>query len=169
LSDRPPVDAGARRAALDDVLAQLARTMEQLETAVAAFAPDFAVEAFSAAWYSDDPQVRNEAMLVRSNMDDLHNLCMSLIALSVRVAQDAGTIPADRKTPAAEHLRAQGLYPADAESVMNELGDLRNSSQHEYWIVEPREVHAAVAGQRRHLPAFIAALAEWLERLPFRG
>jgi len=72
---RPPVAAQARRSALDDAFAQLARTMAQLETAVAAFPPDFDLSAFAAAWHSEIPEARNRAMLVRSNMDDLHNLC----------------------------------------------------------------------------------------------
>lgn len=90
--------AEARRAALDSALGQLARTVEQLETAVSAFPPDFDCSAFSAAWYSKLPEERNQAVLVRSNMDDLHNLCLGLIGLSVRVAQDLSAIPADRKT-----------------------------------------------------------------------
>lgn len=165
-SARPPVAVQARRNALDDALAQLARTMAQLETAVSAFPPDFDPSAFDAAWYSQDPQERNQAMLVRSNMDDLHNLCQTLIGLSVRVAQDLGAIPADRKTPAVDQLRAQGLYPKAAEQVMQEVIDLRNSSQHEYWFLVPGDVHAAVNRQRQHLPSFIAGVGAWVEGFP---
>jgi len=134
--------------------------------AVAGFPPDFDLEAFGQAWYSKAPGERNRAMLVRSNMDDLHNLCQGLIDRSVRVAQDLGAIPADRKTPAADQLRRQGLYPDDAQLVMQEVIDLRNASQHEYWILGPEEVHAAVNHQRRHLPPFIAAVGVWIEGLP---
>lgn len=176
---RPPVAAQARRSALDDALGQLARTMEQLEGAVSAFAADFKGEggaagqghsifdlpAFEAAWYSQVPAERNRAMLVRSNMDDLHNLCQTLIGLSVRVAQDLGAIPPDRKTPAADQLRGQGLYPKAAERVMQEVLELRNRSQHEYWILTPGDVHGAVNHQRQHLPAFIAGVGAWIEGL----
>jgi uncharacterized protein YutE (UPF0331/DUF86 family) len=48
---------------------------------------------------------------------------------------------------------------------MQEVIDLRNASQHEYWILEPETVHAAVQNQRQHLPAFIAAVGEWVEGL----
>lgn len=191
-SARPPVAARARRSALDDALGQLARTMEQLESAVSAFhsgfdpeggwskrgcAPEarvsglrlglsiFDPSAFEAAWYSEVPSARNRAMLVRSNMDDLHNLCQTLIGLGVRVAQDLGAIPADRKTPAADQLRAQGLYPKAAEQVMKEVVELRNRSQHEYWILAPGDVHSAVNHQRQHLPAFIAGVGAWIEGL----
>jgi uncharacterized protein YutE (UPF0331/DUF86 family) len=165
-SSRPPAAAQARRQALESALAQLARTMEQLETAVSAFPPDFDLSAFDAAWHSNVPEERNRAMLVRSNMDDLHNLCQSLIALSVRVAQDAGAIPADRKTPAADQLRAQRLYPKEAELLMQEVVDLRNTSQHEYWILAPSQVHTAVNHQRQHLPSFIAGVGVWIDDLP---
>jgi hypothetical protein len=160
---RPPIAAQARRSALDDAFGQLARTMAQLETAVAAFPPDFDLSAFDAAWHSEVPEARNRAMLVRSNMDDLHNLCQTLIGLSVRVAQDLGAIPADRKTPAAEQLRAQRLYPQVAEQVMLEVVELRNRSQHEYWILASGDVHAAVNHQRQHLPSFIAGVGAWIE------
>jgi uncharacterized protein YutE (UPF0331/DUF86 family) len=153
---------------MERALSQLARTMEQLETAVGAFPPDFDAGAFEVAWCSDVPEERNRAMLVRSNMDDLHNLCQSLIALGVRVAQDMGEIPADRKTPATDQLRARGLYPMEAELVMQEVLDLRNTSQHEYWILVPNEVHTAVQHQRQHLPAFLAGLGAWMEGIPTR-
>jgi uncharacterized protein YutE (UPF0331/DUF86 family) len=162
-SSRPPVADPARRVALEKALLQLARTMEQLETAVCAFPPDFDLPAFSAAWYSKVPTERNKAMLVRSNMDDLHNLCQGLIGLSVRVAQDLGAMPADRKTPAAEQLRQQGLYSTEVEQVMREVVDLRNASQHEYWTLTPDEVYVAVEHQRQILPAFIAEVGTWVE------
>ena len=165
-SSRPPAAVKARRHALESALAQLARTMEQMETAVSAFPPDFDLSEFDAAWYSNIPEERNRAMLVRSNMDDLHNLCQSLIALSVRVAQDAGAIPADRKTPAADQLRAQHLYPKEADLLMQEVIDLRNASQHEYWILAPSHVHTAVNHQRQHLPSFIAGVGVWIDDLP---
>jgi len=164
-SARPPVPSEARRKSVEQALLQLARTMEQLESAVSAFSPDFDLAAFTAAWHSKVPEERNQAMLVRSNMDDLHNLCQGLIDRSVRVAQDRGAIPADRKTPAADQLRRQGLYPRDAQLVMQEVADLRNSSQHEYWVLAPGEVHAAVNHQRQRLPALIAAIGSWVEGL----
>ncbi|MGO9761547.1 MAG: HepT-like ribonuclease domain-containing protein [Solirubrobacteraceae bacterium] len=89
-----------------------------------------------------------------------------LIDRSVRVAQDLGAIAADRKTPAAQQLRRLGLLPEDAQLVMQEVIDLRNTSQHAYWTLTPDEVHAAVNHQRQHLPAFIAALGTWVEDLP---
>jgi hypothetical protein len=48
---------------------------------------------------------------------------------------------------------------------MQEVSDLRNTSQHAYWILAPEEVHAAVTHQRSTLPPFIAALGEWVEGL----
>jgi uncharacterized protein YutE (UPF0331/DUF86 family) len=164
-STRARVTSEARRKAVEHTLAQLARTMEQLETAVASFPPDFDSASFGAAWYSKVPQERNRAMLVRSNMDDLHNLCQSLIDRSVRVAQDLGAIPADRKTPAADQLRRQGLYSRQTEQVMQEVAYLRNASQHEYWILTPDDVYVAVSHQRQHLPSFIAAVGAWAEGL----
>jgi uncharacterized protein YutE (UPF0331/DUF86 family) len=166
--NRPPVAARARRGALDEVLAQLARTMEQLESAIRVFPPQFNLAAFADAWRSGSPELRNRAMLVRSNMDDLHNLCNTLIALSVRVAQDSGAIPADRRTPVGDQLKAQRLYSKGAEEVMREVADLRNSSQHEYWVLEPEQVHAAVNRQRQHLPSFIADVGAWIESLTDR-
>lgn len=165
-SPRPPVADQARRMALEKALLQLARTMEQLETAVYAFPPDFDLPAFSAAWCSNVPTERNKAMLVRSNMDDLHNLCQGLIGLSVRVAQDLGVMPADRKTPVAEQLRQQGRYPTEVEQIMLEVVDLRNASQHEYWTLTPDEVHVAVEHQRQILPAFIAEVGAWVKGMP---
>jgi uncharacterized protein YutE (UPF0331/DUF86 family) len=164
-STRPPIADEARRRAFEQALQQLARTMEQMETAVSAFPPDFDLEAFTQAWYSQAPEERNRAMLVRSNMDDLQNLCQGLIDRGVRVAQDLGAIPADRKTSAAEQLRGLDLFPKQVQLVIQEVIDLRNTSQHAYWILAPEDVHAAVTHQRSALPAFIADLGEWVEGL----
>jgi uncharacterized protein YutE (UPF0331/DUF86 family) len=164
-STRSPVAARARRDALDGALAQLARTMAQLESAVSAFPPDFDPVEFDTAWYSQDPRERNRAMLVRSNMDDLHNLCNALISLAVRVAQDLGAISADRKTPVADQLRAQGLFPKEADQAIREVLDLRNSSQHEYWTLTAGDIRLAVNRQRQYLPSFIAAVGAWIEGL----
>lgn len=142
--------------------------MEQLETAVAAFQPDFDLASFSAAWHSKSAKERNRAMLVRSNMDDLHNGCQALIDRSVRLAQDFGAIPADRKTPASAQLRKQGLYNKEVEGVMQQVAHLRNVSQHEYWTLGPVEVHAAVMDLRRQLPAFIASLGDWIDALALK-
>jgi uncharacterized protein YutE (UPF0331/DUF86 family) len=164
-STRLPIADEARRRAFEQALQQLARTMEQMEAAVSAFPPNFDVAAFKQAWHSRVPEERNRAMLVRSNMDDLQNLCQGLIDRSVRVAQDLGAIAADRKTPAADQLRGLGLFPKEAQLVMQEVIDLRNTSQHAYWILAPDEVHTAVNHQRSALPAFIADLGVWVEGL----
>lgn len=160
---RPPVTREARRKGVEQTLAQLARTVEQLEIAVASFPPDFDLAAFSTAWYSKAPEERNRAMLVRSNMDDLHNLCGNLIDRSVRLAQEIGAIPVDRKTPASEQLQKQCLYSQEAKQVMQEVGYLRNSSQHEYWMLTPEDVHGAVNRQRWLLPSFIAGIGVWVQ------
>jgi uncharacterized protein YutE (UPF0331/DUF86 family) len=160
---RPPITREARRKGVEQALAQLARTVEQLEIAVAAFPPDFDLAAFSAAWYSKAGEERNRAMVVRSNMDDLHNVCQNLIDRSVRLAQDLGAIPADRQTPASDQLQKQGLYSQEARQVMQEVGYLRNSSQHEYWMLTPDDVHGAVNRQRELLPSLIAEVGVWVQ------
>lgn len=162
---RPPVTREARRKGVEQALAQLARTVEQLEIAVASFPPDFDLAAFGAAWYSKAPEERNRAMLVRSNMDDLHNLCQNLIDRSVRLAQEIGAIPADRKAPASEQLHKQGLYGREVEKVMRDVVYLRNSSQHEYWMLSPEDVHRAVNRQRMLLPSFIAGVGVWVQEM----
>ena len=84
----------------------------------------------------------------------------------MRAAQDLGAIAADRKTPSADQLRRLGLFSTNAQLVMQEVIDLRNTSQHAYWTLTPDDVHAAVNHQRLHLPSFIAAVGAWVEGLP---
>ncbi len=49
---------------------------------------------------------------------------------------------------------------------MLEVAELRNRSQHEYWILGPSDVHGAVNRQRQYLPGFIAGVGAWIESLP---
>lgn len=65
----------------------------------------------------------------------------------------------------ADQLRQQGLYSIEIEHVMQEVLDLRNASQHEYWILAPEQVHAAVERQRQYLPAFVSGVGTWVEGL----
>jgi hypothetical protein len=100
VTNRPPVDAAARRRNIDRLLAALVRSDAQMQTALAAFAHDFDLQAFQAAWMATDPQERNRALLVRGNLDDIHNMLVKLITTSVRLGRQLGTIgPEAAKDP----------------------------------------------------------------------
>ena len=87
---RPQRSSEQLRESYDETLDALRRRFEQLEWAVAQFQPDLDEEAFSAAWYSDDPPERIRADSVLSSFEKTYMLLMDLIALSVKLARRLG-------------------------------------------------------------------------------
>jgi hypothetical protein len=72
------------RDSYNETLDALRRRFEQLEAAVAQFAPDLDERALSAAWHSEDPLERNRADNVLSSFEKTYMLLMDLVTLSVK-------------------------------------------------------------------------------------
>ena len=72
------------RDSYNETLDALRRRFEQLEAAVAQFAPDLDEQALSAAWHSEDPLERNRADNVLSSFEKTYMLLMDLVTLSVK-------------------------------------------------------------------------------------
>ena len=166
MTSRPPVGAAARRQNIDRLLVALARSDAQMQTALAAFAPNFDLLAFQHAWTAIDPQERNQALLVRGNLDDIHNMLVKLITTTVRLAHQLGAIEPDVAKDPYEALAGLRLLTRAERDSLDLTLAVRNESQHAYEHLEARQVHAAVLAQRRTAPAFIARLGRWVAELP---
>jgi hypothetical protein len=166
VTSRPPVGVAARRQNIDRLLVALVRSDAQMQTALAVFVPDFDFLAFQHAWTALDPQERNRALLVRGNLDDIHNMLVKLVTTSVRLAHQLGVIgPEAAKDPYEALAGLRLLTRAERDSLELTLA-VRNESRHAYEHLEARQVHAAVLAQRRTAPALIARLGRWVAELP---
>jgi hypothetical protein len=162
---RKPVAPDARRQNINRLIVGLARSDAQMQTALAGFAPNFDLQAFAVAWTSSDPGERNRALLVRGNLDDIHNMLANLITTSVRLGRQLGAIgPTAPKDPrdALAHL---GLLTQAERDSLDLTQATRNESQHAYEHMQAGQVHAAVLKQRATAPGLIARLGTWVAAL----
>ncbi|HEV7493064.1 hypothetical protein [Baekduia sp.] len=166
MTSRPPVGAAARRQNIDRLLVALARSDAQMQTALAAFAPNFDFQAFQYAWMATDPEERNRALLVRGNLDDIHNMLVKLITTSVKLARQLGQIGPDAPKDPYEALAQLKLLTRPERNSLDLTLATRNESQHAYEHLQARQVHAAVLAQRKTAPGLIARLGRWVTELP---
>jgi hypothetical protein len=166
VTTRPPVGATARRQNIDRLLAALVRSDAQMQTALAAFAPDFDFQAFQYAWMANDPEERNRALLVRGNLDDIHNMLAKLIITSVKLARQVGQLDPDAPEDAYGALMQLRLLTRPERDSLDLTLATRNESQHAYERLRAMQVHAAVLAQRRTAPGLIARLGRWVADLP---
>jgi uncharacterized protein YutE (UPF0331/DUF86 family) len=166
VTNRPPVGAAARRQNIDRLLAALARSDAQMQTALAAFAPDFDYQAFQFAWMANDPEARNRALLVRGNLDDIHNMLVKLIITSVKLARQVDQLDPHAPKDAYEALTQLKLLTRPERDSLELTLAMRNASQHAYERLQAMQVHAAVAAQRKTAPGLIARVGRWVTAFP---
>jgi hypothetical protein len=163
---RPPVGAAARLQNINRLLATLARSDAQMQTALAVFAPNFDLEAFTTAWMSPDPDDRNRALLVRGNLDDIHNMLANLINTSVKLARHSGQLGPEVPKDARDALVHLKLLTQAERDSLDLTQATRNASQHAYEHMQAVQIHAAVLKQRATAPALISRLGNWVASLP---
>jgi hypothetical protein len=166
VTTRPPVGATARRQNIDRLLAALVRSDAQMQTALAAFAPGFEFQAFQYAWMANEPEERNRALLVRGNLDDIHNMLVKLIVTSVKLARQLGQLDPEAPKDAYEALMQMRLLTRPERDSLELTLATRNESQHAYERLQAMQVHAAVLAQRRTAPGLIARLGRWVTGFP---
>jgi hypothetical protein len=166
VTTRPPVGATARRQNIDRLLVALVRSDAQMQTALAAFAPDFDFQVFQYAWMANDPEERNRALVVRGNLDDIHNMLATLIITSVKLARQVGQLDPDASMDAYEALMQLRLLTRPERDSLDLTLAMRNETQDAYERLQAMQVHAAVLAQRKTAPGLIARLGRWVADLP---
>lgn len=149
----------------DETLDALRRRFEQLEWAVSQFQPDLDGEAFSAAWYSDDPSERARADSVLSSFEKTYMLLMDLITLSVKIAVRLDALSVDQKTSPVEVLHELQIISQPALDSLDVQREVRNSSQHVYVELTVSDLLDAVIQQMDSTPRVIGNITSWVNGL----
>lgn len=159
------------RMSYDETLDALRRRFEQLEWAVSQFQPDLDEEAFSAAWYSDDPSERTRADSVLSSFEKTYMLLMDLITLSVKIAVRLGAPSVDQAKGASpvEVLETLQIISQPARSSLDVQREVRNSSQHVYVELAVPDLRDAVMRQLDSTPGMIGNITSWVDGLDEAG
>jgi hypothetical protein len=162
---RPRRSSTQLRESYDATLDALRRRFEQLEWAVAQFQPDLDEEAFSSAWYSDDPSERLRADGVLSSFEKTYMLLMDLITLSVKIAMRSGALSVDQDASPVEVLRELQIVSKPAQDSLDVQREVRNSSQHIYVELTVSDLRDAVIQQLDTTPRIIGNVTSWIDGL----
>jgi hypothetical protein len=162
---RPRRNSAQLRESYDETLDALRRRFEQLEWAVAQFQPDLDEEAFSAAWYSDDPSERIRADGILSSLEKTYMLLMDLITLSVKIAVRSGALSIDQGTSPVGVMRELQIISQSAQDSLDVQREVRNSSQHIYVALTISDLRDAVIQQLDTTPRIIGNVTSWIDEL----
>ncbi|MGH2902559.1 MAG: hypothetical protein ACRDK7_03040 [Solirubrobacteraceae bacterium] len=162
---RPRRSTEQLRESYDETLDALRRRFEQLEWAVAQFSPDLDEEAFSAAWYSDDPPERNRADSVSSGFEKTYMLLMDLVTLSVKIAGRLGALSLDEGASSIEVLRELRIISQPAQDSLAVQRQVRNLSQHVYIELTVSALRDAVKQQLDSTPRIVRDITSWVDAL----
>jgi uncharacterized protein YutE (UPF0331/DUF86 family) len=155
------------RDSYNETLDALRRRFEQLEAAVAQFAPDLDERALSAAWHSDDPLERNRADNVLSSFEKTYMLLMDLVTLSVKLARRLGAIDVDEQLSPIEALHELRVVSQSAREALDVQREVRNSSQHVYVELTVSALREAVEQQLESTPLVIRSIVSWVDSWPY--
>ena len=154
------------RDSYNETLDALRRRFEQLEAAVAQFAPDLDEQALSAAWHSEDPLERNRADNVLSSFEKTYMLLMDLVTLSVKLARRLGAIDVDEQLSPIEALCELQIVSRSAREALDVQREVRNSSQHVYVELTVSALREAVEQQLQSTPLVIRSIVSWVDSWP---
>ena len=154
------------RDSYNETLDALRRRFEQLEAAVAQFAPDLDERALSAAWHSADPLERNRADNVLSSFEKTYMLLMDLVTLSVKLARRLGAIDVDEQLSPIEVLCELQIVSRSAREALDVQREVRNSSQHVYVELTVSALREAVEQQLQSTPLVIRSIVSWVDSWP---
>lgn len=153
------------RESYEETLDALRRRFEQLEWAVAQFQPDLDEQAFSQAWYSDDPPERIRADSVLSSFEKTYMLLMDLITLSVKLGRRLDIQDVDERLSSVEVLRELQILSQPAQDSLDVQREVRNSSQHVYVELTVSALREAVKQQLDNTPRIIRGITSWIDAL----
>jgi ribonuclease HepT-like protein len=150
-------------------LLDVRRHLAALEHAAAGFGGDFELQAFEAAWRSDDPETLTRAYAVQAGYENVINAC-------IRIAQELAELESWTargselsSIEALKLLQENGVIAARTRIALKEAQERRSDVQHDYVNVAGREIHAAALAVLENAPLLAQDVAGVLrERLSRR-
>lgn len=164
LEEHDPERARALKAKIRDRVSDVRRHLVALRTAMAEFGENFDLDAFRAAYDSDDPVALNQAKAVERGVDQLYNYIAELTAVGlelaeVRVRDD--DLNARRDLQA---LKRIGVLRSQRAQRLERLRELRRLLVHEYATATAEQVHEAAGLVAAEFIPFYDVYRDWISR-----
>lgn len=148
---------------VQDRVSDVRRHLRALNSAMAQFGDDFDLDAFEAAFRSEDPDELNRVKAVERGVDQLYNYIAELASFGLELAGErhAGDdTNARRDLDTLARLRVVSRERVDR---LQRLRELRRLLVHEYATSAAAQVHEAAQILVRELPPFNRAYVEWIK------
>jgi hypothetical protein len=164
LEAHDPERARALKGKIRDRVADVRRHLVALRTAMAEFGDDFDLDAFEAAYLTDDPVRLNQVKAVERGVDQLFNYIAELTAFGLELAEiraRGDELNARRDLAALPRLGVIGPERARRLERLRELGRLLI---HEYATASAEQVHEAARIVADEFVHFYDAYRRWIGR-----
>ena len=164
LEAHDPERARALKAKIRDRVADVRRHLIALRTAMAEFGENFDLDAFRAAYASEDPVALNQVKAVERGVDQLYNYIAELTAFGLELAEVRAR---DDELNARRDLRALeriGVLGPQRAQRLERLRELRRLLVHEYATATAEHVHEAARIVAAEFVPFYDAYRAWIAR-----
>jgi hypothetical protein len=125
LEANDPDRARALKAKIRDRMGDVRRHLVALRTAMAEFGADFDLDAFRAAYVSEDPVELNHVKAVERGVDQLYNYIAELAALGLELAELRGRRDETNARRDLDALLRAGVLPTELTRRLQRLRELR--------------------------------------------
>jgi uncharacterized protein YutE (UPF0331/DUF86 family) len=164
LDGSDPDRARALKAKIRDRVSDVRRHLVALRTAMADFGDDFDLDAFSAAYASEDPLALNRVKAVERGVDQLYNYIAELSAFGLELAEvrrRGDDLNARRDLQALQRI---GVLGPQRARRLERLRELRRLLVHEYATATAEQVHESARLVADEFAPFYDAYRVWIAR-----
>jgi len=140
------------------------RHLVALRAGMAEFGEDFDLDAFTAAYDSEDPVALNQVKAVERGVDQLWNYIAELTAFGLELAgvrSHEADLNARRDL---QSLRTIGVLTPQLAQRLDRLRELRRLLVHEYATATAEQVHEAARIVSAEFVRFYDAYRDWIAR-----
>lgn len=127
LEANDPQRARALKAKIRDRVSDVRRHLLALRTAMADFGEDFELDAFRAAYASEDPIELNRVKAVERGVDQLYNYVAELSAFGLELAELRGRQDETNARRDLDGLRGAGVLSGELTRRLRRLRELRHA------------------------------------------
>jgi len=159
-----PQRARTLKAKIRDRVSDVRRHLLALRTAMADFGDDFELDAFRAAYASEDPVELNRVKAVERGVDQLYNYIAELAAFGLELAKLRGRRDETNARRDLNALRGARVISGELTRRLQRLRELRRMLVHEYAAATADQVHESALIVAANFPAFYDAYLEWIKR-----
>jgi uncharacterized protein YutE (UPF0331/DUF86 family) len=164
LEANDPRRARALRAKIRDRVSDVRRHLLALRAAMSEFGEDFELDAFRAAYASENPVELNRVKAVERGVDQLYNYVAELAAFGLELAELRGRRDETNARRDLDALRDARVLSGELTRRLQRLRELRRMLVHEYATATAEQVHESALIVARNFSAFYDAYLAWIKR-----